>query len=260
MTGPLSQRGILACVSIEWLRQHGVPVYEAGDGSDVGQRIQRWQDRRARYGEVDVVPPGIAIPLIERIIDPGSFGLVRISDRLWGALDVDRVRLLAVQSLRGTAFELRYGVSLPFVPHQLVPTVRFHRTLKSAWFDLWSSSQDGVGHSDDGVGTIGTSLGVEAAEEDARTVWAHTRPLAERFWNDCANLVGIFDLAADQHTLEESNQRVRHVPQPAVVAALAAARLGLAQESDRYRSAANVEPEEAAALATLIAASLRPSG
>jgi hypothetical protein len=49
----------------------------------------------------------------------------------------DIVHLINLSATKGGRYTFRWGVSLTYVPHEWDPKPKFHRTLKSARFDLF---------------------------------------------------------------------------------------------------------------------------
>ena len=92
--------------------------------------------------------------------------------------------------------------------------------------DLFETSQDVVPSRSTGQdgGTIDTGLGEICLKDDAERVWAAVRPLAVAFWAGTDSIQHTYELALRHHERERSGRRMHHLPEPAVVAALAAAR------------------------------------
>ena len=237
----------------DWLRQHGVTVIEAGDGTPAGQALERSLAKSDRYGGHGPVPAARVSQLIEEVIDPGSLGFERVNGRTWGRLGDPSIKLLTTGRTKGYGLELRWAVSLPFVPHRILPSPQFHRTLKSARMDLFETSQNvtpSQGTGED-YGTIDTGLGETCLKDDAARVWATVRSIAVAFWAGTDSIQEIYETALRHRELEQARLRMHHLPEPAVVAALVAARLGLTTEYTDLLSVARVKSEERAVLIRL---------
>jgi hypothetical protein len=106
---------------------------------------QRWQ---RKYGDEESDPLAAAdvYRLLEEITQPAELGLAPIRRGLFGRqVNADVIQLLRFSAYKGYSYGVEWGVSLSFVPHDFERTVRrvrFHRTLKSAQFDLWESATD----------------------------------------------------------------------------------------------------------------------
>lgn len=106
---------------------------------------KRWQ---RKYGDEEwaLLPAGDVYQLLEEIAQPAQLGLEPIRRGLFGRqVNSDVIQLLRFAPYKGYSYGFEWGVSVSFVPHDLERTVRrvrFHRTLKSAKFDLFEDAAD----------------------------------------------------------------------------------------------------------------------
>ncbi len=130
--------------------------------------------------------------------------------------------------------------------------MRYGRTLKSARLSLWWGShrdQDPPGA--ERRGYISTFHGLACVRDDARRVWDASRPAAVRFWERADDLAGVLAVAAE---LTDAPGAANWLPLPGGVAALTAARMGLAQRARTLAAATPLSGDEAAILDDLIKA------
>jgi hypothetical protein len=92
-------------------------------------------------------------------------------------IDDDITHLIGLQSLKGSSYCLIWGVSLSFVPHAWASGVRWHRTRKSARFDLFEApalAEDLPDSQFDSVSANGLH-GEVLLRKDLRRVWQAAR-------------------------------------------------------------------------------------
>ena len=119
-----------------------------------------------------------------------SNGFQYIHRRKWVRSRVPEIRdLFAIQALKGANFSPLWGFSLDYVPHQAGKKVLWHRTPKSARFDLRYDLMD-FGHPDDvdRRWVIPSLYGKQEAERFARRVMKNALPQALEFFDQVTRI------------------------------------------------------------------------
>ena len=191
---------------------------------DIVNHRERW---RKKFGDEEVSPvsPRLVYGELERIVEPERLGLERIRDRFYGrAVDADIVRLLAFQPYKGGAYGIRWGVSLSFVPHDFERGIRFHRTLRSARFDLFEDALDVAGGDSLDDRVVHGLYGERVFRESAERAWRLLAEHVSRWWSETWTVDGVLETARAQ--AEAPPATAGHWPPPRLVEAFSLARLG----------------------------------
>lgn len=86
----------------------------------------------------DEVPVAKVRQAFEALARLGAEGFQAIAPGLYARTTHDEiVQLVKLLSIKDGSYSLQWGVSLAWLPHVFEPKPRFHRTLKSARFDLF---------------------------------------------------------------------------------------------------------------------------
>ncbi len=148
---------------------------------------------------------------------------------------------------RGFDYRFRWGISLPWVPRVAGAKLRWHRTLKSAEFDLWEQPFDLL------IGTATSwqeadaffpdrSLGESCFEEDLVACWSRLGATIESWWSSATDPRDI--LAKAQEQVIRIWEGPRHAPDPLLVVAFTLAHLGMVAEGkDQLMSAFEYEAD-----------------
>jgi hypothetical protein len=146
----------------------------------------------------------------------------------------DIVHLIKLSALKGGMYTFRWGVSLSYVPHEWDPKPKFHRTLKSARFDLWEDPFEFLitDHDSDEAGDffIDTLHGEQCMKDDFAKSWSKLRPEITGRLELLTTLEGVL-----QKGIEHAARKwigPRHWPYPGIVHAFTLARLGNMSEAD----------------------------
>jgi hypothetical protein len=188
----------------------------------------RYLWRSIRYGNEIVYPPRAKQLLVE-VADADLSALAFTADqgRFVKTIDRDITHLVALEFLRGT-YCLKWGVSLSFVPHSWETKVRWHRTQKSARFDLFEAP------------AVASELPLSEFDliiADGTHGQAFLRKDLSRLWK--AQHREILDWFGDVTTLEAIVEKARaqrqagpnwHSPSPGLVEAFTLAKLGHVDE------------------------------
>jgi hypothetical protein len=167
---------------------------------------QRWQ---RKYGNEEwaPLPADDVYQLLEEITQPAELGLAPIRRGLFGRqINEDIIQLLRFSAYKGYSYGVEWGVSLSFVPHDFERTmrrVRFHRTLKSAQFDLWESAADEFKRrgGDELDGFIPAGYGADVFGGDGTAAWEVGRPRVEEWFASTATVDGVLARAREQMVL-----------------------------------------------------------
>jgi hypothetical protein len=118
-----------------------------------------------------------------------ALGFEPIAKRKWIRSTAAPFRhLLDVSALKGAAFTFRWGFSLDYVPHVGGNRVRWHRTNKSARFDVCFDPMDFAPHEPPLLSAFAARVAfARAASERLES----NLPTAVQFWGDYGSLTGI---------------------------------------------------------------------
>lgn len=201
-------------------------------------------------GSSDLSPSDVA-PIFERVtgIPQARFAEVRPG---WWVRPSDHGMHTVLQFLRnsrGYDYRFCWGVSLSWVPRVARGKLRWHRTPKSAVFDLWDQAYDFLIHrttpwKDADRYFPDRSLGATCFEEDLTTCWELMRPAVHDWWTQAATPEGVLARAEEQSA--RNWEGAYHTPDPHLVAAFTVAHLGRLDEArDRLAKATEFRENEA---------------
>jgi hypothetical protein len=139
-----------------------------------------------------------------------------------------------LRSTRGFDYRFHWGVSLGWVPRVSGGQLKWHRTLRSAVFDLWDQAPDYLIHRatpwrEANVYFLDRSLGEECFAEDLAECWAHIRGAVESWWSGVTSPEGVLERAHEQSS--RIWEGADHAPDPELVAGFTLARLGRIEEA-----------------------------
>lgn len=142
--------------------------------------------------------------------------------------------LLRLEPWKGATYSLSWGVSLAYVPNKLMMPLSFHRTPKSARFDLWEDGRSVAEREggDSSNALIATFCSEPEVREQLVGAWRWTRPRAHAWWQQASTLDGVLALARDQVTRRPYVLDSLHSPPPELIVILTLARLGRVSEAE----------------------------
>jgi len=144
------------------------------------------------------------------------------------------IHLIKLTAYKGAIYGLQWGVSLTYVPHRWENELRWHRSFKSAVFDLSDELNDMPEHRHLvellQVDCFPSALhGPKLFEKNLKREWEEVRPILTG-WLDRANhLQGVLLRAEEQ--MQRAWPGPHHWPPPSLVHAFTLARLGRAQQA-----------------------------
>ena len=125
----------------------------------------------------------VVSPLVEAALDGRGFEAV--APLKWVRFDGSPIRqMFAFQAWKGGVIAPRWGLSFDFVPHVSGSAVRWHRTNKSAMFDLAVDARDR---------TLDVSLirGEEVAAQKSAAIVETAIARADEFWRRVNSVEGV---------------------------------------------------------------------
>jgi hypothetical protein len=173
--------------AVKAAKRGGIAIVGDGDPREDDDIFAAHEHWRRNYGdeEISAVPADDIYALLDEVAAPASLGLARIRRGWFGRQVGDGIiQLLRFAPYKGYSYGFQWGVSLAFVPHEFERRVRFHRTLKSAEFDLFEHASEefvrrGASERD---GFMAGLYGADVLRRDASEAWAVARPRAEEWW------------------------------------------------------------------------------
>lgn len=204
------------------------------DETEITERIRYFQSIAARYGH-EPVPASEIYYAFDKIAQPAKYRFSVVKTGLYGnAISNDIVHLLKLQALKGARYTVWWGVSLSYMPHNWQAGLRWHRTFKSARFDLFETPFDypSVSLADwrEEDKFLAHSLnGKQFARKTLKTMWKLTRPLMLAWFSSAQSLIDILQKSHDQVKREWAGPH--HHPEPMLVYAFTLGRMGRTTEA-----------------------------
>jgi hypothetical protein len=193
--------------------------------------------RRAETHGVALVPRDRAQAAFERVagswLQERAFKPRNCDHAFVAPLGAGLLHLIELSPLKGGVCGFKWGVSLPYLPHEFRRPPRFHRTEASARFDLWSEAQGKEWERSSGYpNDVDAMHGEECLLLDLEPAWSRMKlPIGQ--WLDRARTdSGIADLADEQAAKPSV-----HWPRPRLVLAFAKAHAGDKQAAERELAA-----------------------
>ena len=212
-------------------------------------RVAYLEARRERCGGgYSELSPAQVAPLFERITGIPAAGFSEVRSGWWvRRVTEDLFHVLQfLRSTRGFDYRFRWGVSLGWVPRVSRPQLKWHRTLRSARFDLWDQAHDyliqaSTPWQEADVYFPDRSLGEECFAEDLAECWARVRGPVESWWSGVTSPEGVLERADEQSS--RLWEGAGHAPTPELVAGFTLARLGRLEEARARLQRASEYPE-----------------
>lgn len=197
---------------------------------ELSERLAYFGGIASKYGYQESTRPTEVYPEVAKIIAPDKLGLVAITDSLWGqVVDDDIVHLLKVLQMKGASYMLKWGASLSFAPKVSNTSISFHRTLKSAQFDLWCVPLDyhpnlGKNWLEGEKCMIHDGFGRDFLRQSIKGMWDKLDKRITGWYEATRSLTGVLRETREQ--IEHESKWLPHSPDPALVCAFTLARLG----------------------------------
>ena len=206
----------------------------------IGTPKSRWDEKTAKYGWAEVSAESARL-IFEEIVaeDLSKLGFTIIKPFLLGRpVDKDIIQLIKLKRVKGISYILMWGVSLSFVPHRWDSKVEWHRTLKSAHFDLFEQGLSAEREADSRIRPtdpepyVDWLRGNACFNDDLVRVWGALRPHIMQWWDTGRTLEDLLGIARRQEELHWRS--FRHFPPQELVIACILARHGRLEESEEY--------------------------
>lgn len=183
-----------------------------------------------KYGHGSV-PFSRVYPHFEDITRVMDRGFESIGTGLYAkSINDNIVHLMKVYFTKGGGCDIRWGVSLSFVPHKWEKKLQWHRTLKSSRFDLTELSSlyfhTGDWRKDEEL-SASVLYGETFFRKSLQVLWQRVQHGIEDWFNATTDVNGVL-ARATEHTTRTKIM----LPYPELICAFCLARLGLMQESD----------------------------
>lgn len=196
---------------------------------DLNERSRYFQAIADEYGHEEVFPARV-YEIAGDVLKPHEMGLSRLRPKLYAASSGrDIVRVLELFATQGASYYVRWGVSLAYVPHKWNPKLRWHRTLKSARFDIWESPYEYFelenAHWREQERFLADRLhGETYLRKQMKEMWTVLAPAVQDWFTSTTTLPGVMR-AIDRQT-ERTGASSHHSPSPSLVRAFTLARTG----------------------------------
>lgn len=168
------------------------------------------------------------------IVEADALGFEHLKKRIWvRKVTPDIFQLLSLTATKGAGYVFRWGVSTTYLPHDWDPKPKFHRTLKSARYDLFEDAGEFIvrdPYSEESRFYLVEGLrGEEALRKTLRRTWNKLRPYLQSWFSEAASLEGVLTKAQTQ--VSHHWRSFRHFPDPKLVVAFTLARIGRIDEA-----------------------------
>lgn len=183
----------------------------------------------------------LVLPPFDDVLLP--MGFQRIASRVWAMTgDLDIRPMFALRAWKGAAYAPSWGISLAIVPHLSGQTAKWHRTHKSAEFDIW---EDAKPREMD----LSTLHSRDAILRAMPSVVAGSLLQATAFWDSTRHLT---DIPATLDRLQEQNSGWFGMrPQMRLADYVVSKRLGLHDRAETALAAWRINHEDAKVTAIL---------
>ncbi|HVM48840.1 MAG TPA: hypothetical protein VMU04_12485 [Candidatus Acidoferrum sp.] len=191
------------------------------------ENVERFYAVVEKYGYGEV-PAREVYAFFEELASSGLDGFTTIKPGMFvRQADADVMHVLGLQARKGWAYTVCWGASLPYLPQLSGGRLRWHRTAKSARFDLWEDPFEYFTAPGDYVAQNGH--GTQYLRETMAKMWSAVRDSIQSWFRAAGDLSGILSRAEEQQRREWKGPR--HVPEPQLVSAFTLRRLGRTAEA-----------------------------
>lgn len=196
------------------------------------QRIEKFYAKAEKCGGFKQVPAERIYSIFEEIVDLSASGFAKAKrGTLARKVDENIAHVIKLQALKGATYGLAYGISLSYLPYPYAPTVKWHRTLKSASLDLFEQPQEhmrGVGMEDEAEYTPTSMLGEVCFREELSSLWKRISPGVQRWFDATRTLDQVLRRSDEQVAWKWRGPR--HAPDARLVKAFTLAKMGRSGE------------------------------
>ena len=197
-------------------------------------KFKKFYAKVEKHGGWKQVPAERVHSIFIEVLNPDAMGFV-LAKRgyLTRQIDPDIFQVIKLDSLKGGACGLSYGLSLSYVPYPYVPKLKWHRTVKSVSLDLREQPQvhlrDSRGKDAPERLVASTMLGEKCLREELDSIWASCSPRILAWFDSTRNFTGI--LAKCNEHLKRSSAEIKYLPGARLVRACTYAKLGRMTEA-----------------------------
>lgn len=179
------------------------------------------------------VPVETVYAIFKEVVAPPGFGLLK-GGTLAQRIDDNVTHLIVLGHYKGGMYGLQWGVSLTFVPHTWENDLRWHRTPKSARFDLWEHLFDLPDSLNLAKQPLNSSIpsslhGPKLFENNLRREWESLRSTIAAWLEQVRDTSGV--LARSSEQMKRKWTGPHHWPPPSLVHAFTLARVGRSREA-----------------------------
>jgi hypothetical protein len=204
--------------------------------NDAQTAAKNFYAKAQKYGGWQEVSSARCRAIFEEITGPTApeFAALKPGWRI-REISADIVQLLALERYKGAACGFRFGVSLRYFPFPYEPTLRWHRTLASARFDLFEEpAAYFAGMSAPGEHTgaeyfASSMLGETCFREELGRAWLLAGERILAWFDSTRTLDQVLQRCAEQMARQWPG--VRHSPDASLMHAFTLARMGRVPEA-----------------------------
>jgi hypothetical protein len=196
---------------------------------EISERAKYFSKIYSKYG-FQIVPASKVYNQCEDVLEFQKIGFTTLKPGLWGkSIDSDITHLIKFLALKGTAYVLKWGVSLSYVPHKWEKEIKWHKSLKSSQFDLWCVSLDyypccGKDWLKGEQYLVYAGNGEIFFKESINLMWNKLEKKVLDWYKTANSISGIIRLSEEQ--IYNESKWVRHSPDPMVILAFSIGKEG----------------------------------
>jgi len=170
----------------------------------VDEKTRKFYAKVEKYGGWKQVPSEKVLFLFEEIIAPARLGFAKAKRGYFARqVNADLIHVLKLDHLKGGACGISYGVSLSYLPYPFLPTVKWHRTLKSVSLDLCEQPQVDFPTMEDSSPEpepyiASTMLGEDCFRAECGSAWQRASLRILAWFEATRTLEGVLARCADQ--------------------------------------------------------------
>jgi hypothetical protein len=205
------------------------------DQKEINERLHHWRSISAKYGN-EVVPTATVYETFDEIAQPARLGFSPIKRGLYGRAVSDEItHLMKLQALKGASYSVWWGVSLAYVPHEWRERLRWHRSFKSARFELFETPttyfpelESDWREKNKYIAAKGH--GESYLRETMQTMWEQLHEHILAYFSATQSLAGVLQKAQEQ--IQRTVLWRYHYPNPMLIVALTLGRMGRPEDAE----------------------------
>jgi hypothetical protein len=199
------------------------------------EKTSKFYAKVRKYGGWQAVPADRLHAIFVEVVKPTEMGFVFAKRGYWARrIDGDISHVIKLDALKGGAYGLSYGLSLSYVPYPYVPTLRWHRTLRSVRLDLHEQPQVHLADPADPAPdtefcVADTGLGERCFREELERGWTRCSPRICAWFDAARSFAGIVERCTAN--LAVKHTWIGYVPGARLVRAFTYAKMGQLNEA-----------------------------